>query len=248
MTLDQSRYCLAVVKKYLGDASPGGRKVDRPLPTGFEASKEDSAKNQDFVQTMQAKYGIHYASCIGALIYLTATRTDIIFAVHKLARFMSAPGKRHFWAMVHLLHYLRDNVYVGLKYYHDMRDAPVTELLRQAELEVENSMVVFSDSSWQDCPDTGRSTGCFLTLYQGGVVDHHTHMPVPVALSSAEAEYNYACVAGMSAAHHRMLYNRLRLRDPDDNHFPVPIILDSQSAQAMGRSFRDTKHTRHVAR
>ena len=45
-----------------------------------------------------------------------------------------------------------------------------------------------------------------------------------------------------------MLYNELRLCDPDDNHFPVPIILDSQSAQAMGRSFRDTKHTRHVAR
>ena len=45
-----------------------------------------------------------------------------------------------------------------------------------------------------------------------------------------------------------MLYNEMRLRDPDDNHLVVPIIMDSQSAQAMGHSFRDTKHTRHVAR
>ena len=45
----------------------------------------------------------------------------------------------------------------------------------------------FSDSSWQDCPDTGRSTGAYIIFYQGGIIDHVTHVPVPVAQSSAES-------------------------------------------------------------
>ena len=39
----------------------------------------------------------------------------------------------------------------------------------------------FSDSSWKDCPDTGRSTGAYIIFYQGGTIDHGTHVPVPGA-------------------------------------------------------------------
>ena len=35
----------------------------------------------------------------------------------------------------------------------------------------------FSDSSWQDCLDTGISTGEYITFYQGGKIDHGTHVP-----------------------------------------------------------------------
>ena len=52
--------------------------------------------------------------------------------------------------------------------------------------------MAFSDSSWQDFPDTGRSTGAYIILYQGGPIDHGTHVPGPVAQSSAESEYNAA--------------------------------------------------------
>ena len=44
--------------------------------------------------------------------------------------------------------------------------------------------MAFSDSSWQDCPDTGRSTGAYIIFYQGGPNDHCTHIPGPVAQSS----------------------------------------------------------------
>ena len=56
----------------------------------------------------------------------------------------------------------------------------------------------FSDSSWQDCPDNERSTGAYIIFYQGGPIDHGTHVPGPVAQSSAESEYNAACTAGMA--------------------------------------------------
>ena len=58
---------------------------------------------------------------------------------------------------------------------------------RQASIKTENHLMVFSDSSWQDCPDTGRSTGEYIIFYQGGTIDHDTHVPGPVAQSSAES-------------------------------------------------------------
>ena len=75
--------------------------------------------------------------------------------------------------------------------------------------------MAFSDSSWQDFPDTGRSTGAYIIHYQGGPIDHGTHVPGPVAQSSAESEYNAACTAGMNLAHFRMLVHELLNEDPD---------------------------------
>ena len=67
----------------------------------------------------------------------------------------------------------------------------------------------FSDSRWQDYPDTGRSTGAYIIFYQGGTIDHVTHVPGPVAQSSAESEYTAACTAGMALAHFSMLIHEV---------------------------------------
>ena len=64
---------------------------------------------------------------------------------------------------------------MGLKYYADKNDAPVTDLLRQASIKTENHLMKFSDSSWYDFPDTGRSTGAYIIFYQSGPIDHGTH-------------------------------------------------------------------------
>ena len=48
---------------------------------------------------------------------------------------------------------------MGLKYYDNINYAPIYELLIQASIKTENQFMDFCDSSWQDCPDTGRSTG-----------------------------------------------------------------------------------------
>jgi hypothetical protein len=65
----------------------------------------------------------------------------------------------------------------------------------------DNPLCTFSNSSWNDDIDTDRSLGCFMIFYMGGVVEHSIYMPDPVALSSAEAEYNEACLACMATAH-----------------------------------------------
>ena len=75
---------------------------------------------------------------------------------------------------------------MGLKYYDGIKDAPLSDLLRQAIIKTENQFMGFSDSSWQYFPDTGRSTGSCIKFYQGGAIYHGTHVTVPVAQAIAE--------------------------------------------------------------
>ena len=117
-------------------------------------------------------------------IYLLYTRVELSFAVHKLEKFSENTGKVQFEGLIHLLRYIRDNKTSGLKYYAYMNDAPVTDLLRQTSIKTENQLIAFSYYSSQDCPDTGRSTRSYIILYQGGPIDHGTHVPGPVAQSS----------------------------------------------------------------
>ena len=104
----------------------------------------------------------------------------------------------------------------------------------------------FSASSWQDCPDTGRSTGAYIIFYQGGTIDHGTHVPGPVTQSSTESGYNAACTAGMDLAHFRMLIRELLNNDPDivPEEYPM-IFLDSKSSMCMDKNGRipNTPHT-----
>ena len=137
------------------------------------------------------------------------------FAVHKLAKFSGSPGKLHFEGLVHLFRYVKENNILGLKYYADMNDAPVYDLLILACIKTENQLMDFSDSSWQDFPDTGRSIGAYNIFYQGGTIDHGTHVPGPVSQSGAESEYNTACTAGIDLAHFRMLIHEFLNKVPD---------------------------------
>ena len=136
---------------------------------------------------MTREYNIHYRACIGSLIYPFSTRVDLSFAVHNLANFSENPSKVHFEGLIHLFRYIRDNKTLGLKYYTDLNDAPVTDILRQANIINKNHLMDFSDSSWQDFPDTGRSTGAYIIFYKCGTIDHGTHVPGPVARSSTES-------------------------------------------------------------
>ena len=107
----------------------------------------------------------------------------------------------------------------------------------------------FSDYSWQDCPDTGRSTGAYITFDQGRPIDHGTYVPGTVAQSGAESEYNAAFTAGMALENFRMLIHEFLNKDPDIVPEEDPlIVLDSKSDMCMANNGKDTKHTSHIAR
>ena len=132
-----------------------------------------------------------------------------------MAEFSSNPAKLHSEGLVQLLIYIRDNKTLGLKYYDDMKDAHLSDMLRQTSIKTENQLVAFSYYSWQDCPDTGISTWAYNIFYKSGKIDNVTHVTVPVDKSSVESEYSAACTEGMALAHFKMLIHELLNKDSD---------------------------------
>ena len=155
---------------------------------------------------------------------------DLIYSVHKLETFSSNPGKVHSEDLVHILSYIRDNKNLGMKYYADMNYSLVYDILRQARIQTENKLMDFSDSSWQDCPNTGRSTRSYIIFYNGGTIDHGTYVPVPVSQPSSESDYNAACTVVMALARFRMLIHELLNKDPYIVPEEAPLIILNSKA------------------
>jgi hypothetical protein len=88
--LDHTRYCKSVLKKYF--ESVGSKHITTkhtiPLPATFASISEDCLESEEKSAELAEEYKLDYASCIGSLIYLSQTCSDILFAVSKLARYM----------------------------------------------------------------------------------------------------------------------------------------------------------------
>ena len=199
---------------------------------------------------------LHYRAVIGALLYVSCcARPDIAYAVNKLAKFSNSPGIVHYRAMLHLIGFIKNTSGKFLKFYSNFKDSPVYKILIENKIQIdEDTVLTFTDSSWNDCIDTGRSTGGNCSIMQGGPVDHSSHLPIPVAMSSGEAEYISAATACMRASHLRMLTYDLKYLctesyDGDKlNQKPARIIIDNEAAICMAKCNKDTAGNRHVAR
>ena len=138
---------------------------------------------------------------------------------------------------------------MGLNYYADMKDAPISDLLRQANIKTKNQLMALSDSSWQYFPYTVISTGAYNIFNHVGTIDHGTHVSLPVSKSSAESHCNAECTAGMDLEHFRMLIHEPLNKDTYIASEEVPIIiLDSKSTVCMAKNGKDTNYTRYVVR
>ncbi|GKE36941.1 retrovirus-related pol polyprotein from transposon TNT 1-94 [Tanacetum coccineum] len=93
-------------------------------------------KNGTLVDAMK------YRSMIGALMYLTSRRLDIVHATCLCARYQAKPTEKHLKEVKRIFHYLRRTINLGLWY---MKDSGF-ELTR------------FSDADYAGCKDTFKST------------------------------------------------------------------------------------------
>ena len=143
-------------------------------------TKADASISDKQVEKLTREFNIHYRACIRSLIYFLCTRVYLSFSVHKLAKISSNPGKVHFEGLIHVLRYIMENKTLGLNNYADTKDAPVSDLLRQANIKAENQLTALYGSSLKDCLDTDISTGAYIIFDQGGPIDHVTHVSGPV--------------------------------------------------------------------
>ena len=72
-------------------------------------TKADASTSDEKVEKLTRELNIHYRASFGSFVYLSYTRVDLSFVVHKLTKFSSKHGKVHFERLVHLLRYIREN-------------------------------------------------------------------------------------------------------------------------------------------
>ena len=128
------------------------------------------------------------------------------YGINKLAKYSNNPGVVHYRALLHLVGFIKNTSNKGIKFYSKVMGSPIYKNIDNNNIKTtEETIITFRDSSFNDCIDTGRSTGAHITFVQGGAVDYGCHLPVPVAMSSGKAEYITAAVACMRTSHLRML-------------------------------------------
>ncbi|GJS48381.1 uncharacterized mitochondrial protein-like protein [Tanacetum coccineum] len=83
-----------------------------------------------------------YRSMVGALMYLTSSRPDIVHATCYCARYQAKPTEKHLTAVKRIFRYLKDSINMGLWYPKDTGF----------------ELTAFSDSDHAGCLDSRKST------------------------------------------------------------------------------------------
>ena len=78
----------------------------------------------------------------------------------------------HIDIIIHVLSYIKEKNNLGLIYYARIDNAFLSDILKQANINTETRLMVFSNSWWQDCSVNGRSTGTYIVFYKVGPIYH----------------------------------------------------------------------------
>ncbi|XP_031263008.1 uncharacterized protein LOC116121206 [Pistacia vera] len=161
------RYASEVLKKFcMENCKP----VNLPLVPNLKLSKNEDGEKVD--------EGL-YRSLIGCLLYLTATRPDLMYATSLLSRFMSNPTETHFKIAKSVLRYVTGSTDYGVWF-------------KRSE---DFSLIGYSDSDWAGSTDDMRSTSGFAFFMNHGAICWLSRKQETVAISTAEVEYISATAA-----------------------------------------------------
>jgi hypothetical protein len=175
---DLSRYAALVTTRYLPPISNECINTARkamyasPLPASPVFTKNDCSQNYAAAMKLQEEYGFDCAVAIGSLIWLMNTFVKLSLVIRMLATYMQYPGKQHFIYLRHLLNHTQcHRCSRGIKFYSNTKLSPLHQLMIDSgnSEHAEAPIIQFTDSSFQDCPDTSRSTGGHLSFVQGAV-------------------------------------------------------------------------------
>ncbi|KAE8180027.1 hypothetical protein CF336_g9438, partial [Tilletia laevis] len=174
ITIDQERYAEEVLARF-------GFSTSNPTSTPLCSKK---ALRKATEGDLRCDPSI-YRAIVGCLAYLAqGTRPDLAFAVSTLGKFSSDPTEEHMEAAKRVLRYIRGTAGAKLTFGGD-----------RSEEEVEG----YVDADWAADRDDRRSTSGFVYTMAGGAVSWGSRKQGAVALSTAEAEYVAAGVAGREA-------------------------------------------------
>ncbi|KAL0319934.1 UNVERIFIED_CONTAM: Retrovirus-related Pol polyprotein from transposon TNT 1-94 [Sesamum radiatum] len=210
----QKKYTETLLKKFKMESC---KTVTTPLVTGEKYKKEDGSEKVD---------GSIYRSLIGSLLYLTATRPDIMFATSLLSRFMQSPSQVHYGAAKRILRYLQGTKDFGI-WYKSTNDA---------------KLVGYTDSDWAGSADDMKSTSGYTFSLGSGIFSWASKKQATVAQSSAEAEYIAAAAASNQATWLRRILEDMGEKQEE----PTTIYCDKKSAIAITKNPVQHNRTKHI--
>ncbi|GJS39415.1 retrovirus-related pol polyprotein from transposon TNT 1-94 [Tanacetum coccineum] len=159
--INQSKYSHEILKKFdLHKSDP----VDTPMVERTKLDEDLSGIPVDQTQ---------YRSMIGSLMYLTASRPDLVFVVCMCARYQSKPTKKHLEAVKRVFWYLQGTINMGLWYPKDTAMA----------------LTAYADADHAGCQDTRRSTSGSAQFLGDKLVSWSSKKQTSTSISSTEAEY-----------------------------------------------------------
>lgn len=104
ISISQKKYAMELLVKFnMSDSISAAT----PMEVGLKLTKDSHGESVD--PTL-------FRSLVGCLMYLTATRPDIMFSVSLVSRFMENPKKSHWEAARRILRYVKGTLYHGIKF------------------------------------------------------------------------------------------------------------------------------------
>ncbi|KAI3695473.1 hypothetical protein L1987_78470 [Smallanthus sonchifolius] len=166
-----------------------------------------------------------YRSMIGSLMYLTASRPDIMFAVCLCARFQANPKLSHLSAVKRILRYLKYKPKLGLWY-------PKTDLF---------DLVAYSDLDYGGCNLDRKSTSGGCQFLGNRLVSWQCKKQSTVSQSTTEAEYIAValCCSQVRWIHHQML-------DYEITFHETPILCDNTAVPHITKNPVQHSKTKHI--
>ncbi|KAD2805333.1 hypothetical protein E3N88_38710 [Mikania micrantha] len=211
--IHQSKYVKDLLNKFdMNDC----KIISTPMATSPGICPDDNGEPVD--QTL-------YRCMIGSLMYLTASRPDIMYATCVCARYQSAPKQSHLSFVKRILRYLKGTPVLGIWY-------PANQICK---------LVGFTDSDYDGCSLTRKSTSGGCQFFVGCLVSWQSKKQTSVSNSTAEAEY-------IAAAHctAQILWLQYQLLDFGITELKTPLLIDSEAAKNIIKNPVYHSKTKHI--
>jgi hypothetical protein len=166
-----------------------------------------------------------YRSMIGSLMYLTASRPDIMFSVCVCARFQVRPKQSHLQAVKRIFRYLKGQPRLGLWYPHD---SPF-------------ELIAYTDSDYGGANLDRKSTSGGCQFLGARLVSWQCKKQTTVSTSTTEAEYIAA-----SSCCSQVLWIQNQMLDYGSIFMNTPIYIDNNSAISIVNNPVKHSKTKHI--
>ncbi|KAI3808072.1 hypothetical protein L1987_24014 [Smallanthus sonchifolius] len=211
--LHQTNYVGDILSRFsMTDAKPAGT----PLAINHGISPDDKGEYIDATL---------YRAMIGSLMYLTASRPDIMFATCLCARYQSKPKVSHLITVKRIFRYLKGTPDLGLWYSNDDNF----------------ELTAYSDSDYGGCKTDFKSTSAGCQFFGNRLVTWQCKKQTSVATSTCEAEY----IAAASCCS-QIIWIQHQLRDYGLQFSNTPIYVDNSAAIAITKNPVQHSKTKHI--